>query len=432
MVGRSNRLGGTSFHRTLRLTHAHRTSPLAHRGLLAACLCLLGVAPLGAQAFTLDTGTVIPIRFVEGLRSGRDAVGTAVVLQTMASVMQDQCMVLAPFRTVWATVSTSKGGRILGRGGALGLTADSLRRRSGDVVALEAVLDSLEWPGARILPSGIVEQKHRKLAAAAALPAVAATGGLAIVPVALIGSWSFLRDGAGVEIVAGELGSLRVVAPLELARAASCQPLTDEALAIHLPTLPGIAPRATDRSGLILGDQFNVILQGTEAQVREAFRAAGWAPEGSRSLANLMKGSAAVVFDKRDRSVAFSPEYYEGRAQDLGFQRVGLSARERHHVRLWQLDAHPGTWVGAANEDVGLKVALDRLSATHRMDPDIDRERDILAGDLEAGGCARFLGLVALPGAVTSGRNTSAQEFSTDGRSAILKTGCRTHHLQPR
>ncbi len=398
------------------------------------CLCLLGVgvAPLGAQSFTLDTGTVIPIRFVGDLRSGQDTVGSTVVLQTMASVTQGHCMVLAPFRTVWATVSTSKGGRLLGRGGTLGLTTDSIRRRSGAVVPAVGVLASLEWPGAHILPSGIVEGKHRRVVSAAALPAVAASAGLAIVPVALIGSWSFLRHGAGVEIVAGELGTIRLVAPLHVARAETCHPLTDEARAIHMPALPGIAPRATDRTGLVLGDQFNVILQGTEAQVREAFRAAGWAPEGSRSIGNLMKGSAAVVFSKRDRSVAFSPEYYEGRAQDLGFQRVGLSARDRHHVRLWQLDASPGTWVGAANEDVGLTVALDRMRATHKMDPNIDRERDILAGDLQAGGCARFLGLVALPGAVTSGQNTSAQRFTTDGRTVVLKAGCRVQDLHAR
>jgi hypothetical protein len=389
-------------------------------------LHLLAPAAAAGQSDTLHPGTRLPVRFVQGVRSGRDSIGSIILLQTMASVTRDSCVMLAPYRTVWARVSTSKGGRMFGRGGQFGLSTDSLRRLTGEILLVEAILDTLEWErsGARLLPSGVVEQHGRSAVSAAILPAVAATGGLAIVPVALIGGWSLLHKGAGVEILAGELAGVRLVEPFAIATPASCQPLTGDHTTLARPQLPDISPRATDPSGLVLGDQFNVVLLGTEEDVRQAFRAAGWTSEVVRSLSNIVRGSAAVVFKRQDQRVPFSPEFYQGRVQDLGFQRIGLNARERHHVRLWRLDTDTTVWVGAANEDVGFKVAPFRLSATHRMDPDIDHERDILTGDLEAGGCAKLLGLVALPGAVTSGHNTSRQAFTSDGRASVLRAGC--------
>ena len=392
----------------------------------ASVLLCATAASAVAQSDTLHPGTRLPVRFVQGVRSGKDSVGSVILLQTMAAVTRDSCVMLAPFRTVWARISTSKGGRMFGRGGQLGLTTDSLRRLAGEILLVEAILDSLEWvrSGAKLLPSGVVEQGGRKVVSAAILPAVAASGGLAVVPVALIGGWAFLHKGAGVEIVAGELAGVRLLEPIAIASPASCSPLTDDHITLAPPRLPDFSPRATDQSGLVLGDQVNVILLGTEEEVRQAFRAAGWTDEGVRSLSNIVRGSAAVVFKGQDQRVPFSPEFYEGRVQDLGFQRVGLDARERHHIRLWRLDADSTVWVGAANEDVGFKVAPFRLSATHRMDPDIDHERDILTRDLEAGGCATLLGMVAPKGAVTKGRNTSRQAFTSDGRAAVLRAGC--------
>ena len=80
-------------------------------------------------------------------------------------------------------------------------------------------------------------------------------------------------------------------------------------------------------------------------------------------------------------------------------------------------------WVGAADEDIGLKVDLPQLP-THRVAADIDDERDILSGDLEAGGCAVFIGYVSPKGAITSGVNSWGQQIRSDGRAAVLKVGC--------
>ena len=63
------------------------------------------------------------------------------------------------------------------------------------------------------------------------------------------------------------------------------------------------------------------------------------------------------------------------------------------------------------------------------MDPDIDRERDYIVVQLEAGGCANLLEVVLLPGAATDVKNAAAQQLVTDGRSAVIQI--RECWLQP-
>jgi hypothetical protein len=86
------------------------------------------------------------------------------------------------------------------------------------------------------------------------------------------------------------------------------------------------------------------------------------------------------------------------------------------------LDSVTGIWVGAANEDVGLTVNPFRGRATHRIDPDIDEERDRIVRDLEAGGCADLLAYVPVWDQPQRLRNAQGQEIVTDGRAPVIRT----------
>ena len=57
----------------------------------------------------------------------------------------------------------------------------------------------------------------------------------------------------------------------------------------------------------------------------------------------------------------------------------------RHHVRIWKTDYEVNgvpVWVGAATHDVALEFEKHRLWMTHRIDPDVDAEREFIAQDL--------------------------------------------------
>jgi hypothetical protein len=59
--------------------------------------------------------------------------------------------------------------------------------------------------------------------------------------------------------------------------------------------------------------------------------------------------------------------------------------------------------------------------AIHRIDPDVDGERDVIATTLESVGCADLLDYLHLPGAGIEGRTIDGQRFVTDGRSAVIR-----------
>src|SRR5439155_1279862 len=85
--------------------------------------------PLLLTDVVVPVGTHIPIRFVQRVTSGRDTVGTPVLVQTMGAVVRDSCVILPPYLRAKGHVVVSKGGGRFGRHGRLGLSFDSLEIR---------------------------------------------------------------------------------------------------------------------------------------------------------------------------------------------------------------------------------------------------------------------------------------------------------------
>src|SRR2546422_11456464 len=91
------------------------------------------------------------------ITSGKDTVGTPVLVQTMGALVRDSCVVVPPYTRAKGRIVVSKGGGRFGRHGRLGLRFDSLEVRPGRWAALSGVLDTLEYakPGA-LTDSGLV------------------------------------------------------------------------------------------------------------------------------------------------------------------------------------------------------------------------------------------------------------------------------------
>ena len=98
---------------------------------------------------------------------------------------------------------------------------------------------------------------------------------------------------------------------------------------------PGLAslPMVTRTASDIPGDALNVGLVGSEADVLQAVRAAGWFPADPVTLRTSIDIVGSVVLDRPYRDAPVSPLYYEGRKQQLAFEKpVGRSADQRHHA----------------------------------------------------------------------------------------------------
>ena len=373
----------------------------------------------------IPAGTHIPIRFVQRVTSGRDTVGTPVLVQTMGALVRDSCVLVPPYLRAKGHVALSRGGGRFGRHGRLGLHFDSLEIHPGRWVAVSAVLDTLEYapPGA-LADAGVVSSGKTSIVGVGKklVPAgVAAAADLDAVPVALLGGVSLIHRGPPVRILAGEIGGLRLIEPLVLPDDGQCVSVTAHRELIDPPVLPKFVPRSENRTGTVLGDLFNVLLLGTTSEIDSAFRAAGWLRAQKRSVLTVTREITAAIASRPAITAPVSTQYFEGRPQDLAYELAGPNVRIRHHIRIWLLDSLSLVWVGAANKDVGVIFKPWEPQATHRIESHVDWERDRVVHDLEASGCGDLLDYMSLPGAVTAARNVSGQKVVSDGRTAVVR-----------
>lgn len=173
----------------------------------------------------------------------------------------------------------------------------------------------------------------------------------------------------------------------------------------------------------IAGDPINIGLAGTEKQVVHAFGAAGWDTADAVTLRTAVEIGESVLFDRPYPDAPISRLLFEGRPQDLAFEKpVGTSADRRHHVRLWRTNVAIGgqpLWLGSASFDRGVGLSRDTGAVTHHIGPDIDAERDLLMDDLARAGMLSDTIEVDGIGATKNGRNGEGDPYSTDGMAKI-------------
>jgi hypothetical protein len=200
----------------------------------------------------------------------------------------------------------------------------------------------------------------------------------------------------------------------------------------HYERQPGLASHAavTTTTAGIPGDPLNVGFVGSKTDVILALHRAGWYPADPITLKSSLEISASVVLDRPDDGAPVSPLYFDGRKQDLAFEKeIGNSADKRNHVRFWQVldsgaEGRP-VWLGSASQDAGVTLSRDTGQVTHRIAPDIDAERDLLIGDLVAAKVVTGLYQVSGVGPTVAGRNGEGDRYYTDGdiHFAVLSAG---------
>jgi len=180
----------------------------------------------------------------------------------------------------------------------------------------------------------------------------------------------------------------------------------------------------------IPGDPINVGLVGSKEQIIRAFAAAGWDPADKITLLSSVEIGLSVVLDRPDLDAPVSALLFEGRKQDLAFEKpVGKSADERHHVRFWMTktpSADGGDlWLGSASFDRGVGLSHDTGQITHHIGPDLDAERGLVIGDLQKAGQISSTYDGAGVGATKVGRNGGGDPYFTDGKVlvGVLKIG---------
>lgn len=195
----------------------------------------------------------------------------------------------------------------------------------------------------------------------------------------------------------------------------------------HYERQPGLArrPMVTMTGGGMPGDPLNIGLIGSREDIVRAMHAAAWYPADPVTLRSSIDIIGSVVFDRPYDSAPVSPLLYDGRREDLAYEKpLGNSARERHHVRLWQVlqsgeEGRP-VWLGSATFDRHVGISRYTGQVTHDIAPDIDDERDFLAASLSSAGMVTAIYEISGVGPTLNGRNGEGSRYFTDGEIHML------------
>jgi LssY C-terminus len=203
----------------------------------------------------------------------------------------------------------------------------------------------------------------------------------------------------------------------------------------HHEREPGLAslPMVTRTGTGIPGDPLNVGLVGSEEDIVRAMQAAGWFPADPVTLRTSIEIVGSVVLDRPYHDAPVSPLYYEGKKEQLAFERPdGTSADRRHHVRLWLvLEKGVGgrpVWLGAVTFDRGVGLSRYTGQVTHHIGPNIDEERNLLMRDLSDAGMLEALFQISGIGPTLFGRNGGGDPYHTDGEidvGSLVTNGAR-------
>lgn len=200
------------------------------------------------------------------------------------------------------------------------------------------------------------------------------------------------------------------------------------ALWTHHEHEPGLASFSmVTRTGAdIPGDPLNVGLVGSKEGILRAMQAAGWFPADAITLRSSIDIVGSVVLDRPYHDAPVSPLYYDGKKEQLAFEKPdGKSADRRHHVRLWLVlekgtDGRP-VWLGSVTFDRGVGLSHDTGQVTHHIGPDIDAERGLLMRDLRQAGMVEAFFQISGVGPTLLAWNGEGDRYYTDGEIDVAR-----------
>lgn len=217
-----------------------------------------------------------------------------------------------------------------------------------------------------------------------------------------------------IEVYSPEGGTARVVA-----KQVSSLPGVDNSLFSKIPR------RVGDKEGNP-GDMVNFLILGSEAAMQRAFTSAGWVKVDADVKGTVLHGLLESISKESYLTMPMSQLYLFGRPQDYGWAHAEpiTVVRTRNHLRIWKA-AFPVSgvilWVGAATHDIGFERDQRNNGITHKIDPDIDLERDYVEKTLTATGLVTEVSHFLPDKPLKEAKTATGGSFHSNGQVLILK-----------
>jgi hypothetical protein len=182
-----------------------------------------------------------------------------------------------------------------------------------------------------------------------------------------------------------------------------------------------LPPRALDGQGR-QGDMINLIFVGKEEDFQRVFALAGWV--------KVDKLKPAISWHllwqrKHYMKLPMNTLYVFGRAQDYSYAIPDPAAivTRRHHLRMWKTDHEMNgspLWVCAATHDVAIEIEKRKLRINHRIDPNVDAEREFIARNLTETHLVTQEEYLSSADPVFKAQTASGEAYHSDGRILLL------------
>jgi hypothetical protein len=240
----------------------------------------------------------------------------------------------------------------------------------------------------------------------------------------------------GLNIEANEAAqgkySVKVRVLSRAAKTASGLPAAMPGRAVTPDQIPGLSAaifdkiprRVADKQG-DPGDMVNFLILGSEDRVRQAFAAGGWVTVDRTSQDAVLHGILASISKQAYVQLPMSELYLFDRPQDFGYAHAEpiQVVATRHHLRLWKAPfavSGQTVWVGAGTHDIGFDRDQRNNGITHKIDPDVDLERDYIRQSLRETGLVAELTYLTPPNAVKEAKTATGGSFHSDGQVLVL------------
>ncbi|QHN42581.1 hypothetical protein GII36_01795 [Candidatus Mycosynbacter amalyticus] len=189
------------------------------------------------------------------------------------------------------------------------------------------------------------------------------------------------------------------------------------------------------------------IIARDRAHLEKAFARAGWYKADEATLMNTLREGASIALNMSYPNAPVSSLYLFNRKHDIAFElptNTRLSARTRHHLRLWRLEAPVAdkhdhnhfdfwsnklfkwlsgereVWVAACTEDVRpIGIRWRTGTITHAIDHNADVERDYTIESLKRAKLVHSIDS-SDPGEQYKFRGQQFGTFITDGAIKVI------------
>jgi hypothetical protein len=186
-----------------------------------------------------------------------------------------------------------------------------------------------------------------------------------------------------------------------------------------------IPRRISDKDGNP-GDMVNFLILGSEAAMQRVFTTAGWVKVDADIKDTVLHGILGSLSKEAYLTMPMSQLYLFGRPQDYGWAHAEPISvvRSRNHLRIWRAPVQvkgETLWVGAATHDIGFELDQRNNGVTHKIDPDIDLEREYVEKTLTSTGLVAEISHFLPENPLKEAKTATGGTFHSNGQVLILK-----------